>query len=89
MIYGTRSVRNEIKFLYLKRQLNKELYSLNLINANEWYNMWNMIYKDINIKLNVEMERKYTTINKKTKTLEQAPKLFSLKNINKKLYMIG
>jgi hypothetical protein len=39
-------IRNEVEFFCLKKQLNKELYSWNLINVNEWDTTWNMIDED-------------------------------------------
>jgi hypothetical protein len=40
----TLRVKNEIKFLYKKKQhLNKQLYDLHIQNANEWGNIWNII----------------------------------------------
>jgi hypothetical protein len=66
-------VKNEIKFLYLKKlQLNRELYSLHLLNAHTWDNSWKLICYDINRNLNKEMEKKYKNMNNKIKILEQS-----------------
>lgn len=67
-------IRNEIKFLYLKKQQLNKLYLLNLINANEWSTIWNNINEDINTKLNIEIKKKYMNINQKLKTLEERQK---------------
>jgi hypothetical protein len=66
-------VKNEIKFLYLKKQqLNRELYTLQLLNAHTWDKSWELIHNEINIKLNKEMANKYKNMNNKIKTLEHS-----------------
>jgi hypothetical protein len=58
--------KNEIKFLYKKKQyLNKELYNLHIQNANEWGNIWNIITNDITNTINNTMKHKYIKITKK------------------------
>jgi hypothetical protein len=62
--------KNEIKFLYKKKQeLNKELYTLHLLNANEWGNTWNIIATDVTDTLENAMKHKHNIINKKVQSL--------------------
>jgi nitric oxide reductase activation protein len=43
-------LKNEIKFWYIKKHLNKILYELRLENALKWNNLWNMIHSNIEMK---------------------------------------
>jgi len=53
-------VREEIKFLYMKKQqLNKKLYYLHLNIANTWGNPWCYIQDTIETKLNKLIGEKY------------------------------
>jgi hypothetical protein len=46
-------IKNEIKFLYKKKQhLNKQLYDLHIQNANEWGNIWNIITNETTNTIN-------------------------------------
>jgi hypothetical protein len=66
----TLRIKNEIKFLYKKKQsLNIQLYHIHIYNANIWQQIWNNIEQSINQKLQVQM--KTTTENRKTKTGKQ------------------
>jgi hypothetical protein len=67
----TLKIKNEIKFLYKKKQqLNKELYTLHLLNANnEWGNIWNIIAAYITDALENAMKHKYNNINRKVQSL--------------------
>jgi hypothetical protein len=48
----TLRMKNEIKFLYKKKQqLNKELCYIHIQSANTWKYTWNNIEKSINQKL--------------------------------------
>jgi hypothetical protein len=58
-------IKNEINFLYGKKQhMNKTLYTLHLTNANKWGNLWNIIHKNINDKIEKKMITKYQNLNK-------------------------
>jgi hypothetical protein len=56
----TLHIKNEIKFLYKKKQqLNTQLYHAHIQNANTWQHTWNNIEQSINQKLKQEMEKVY------------------------------
>jgi phage terminase Nu1 subunit (DNA packaging protein) len=60
----TLRIKNEIKYLYKKKQqLNKQMYSLHIENANIWGNLWHIISNNINNTLESEMKQKYNNIN--------------------------
>ena len=59
-------IRDEIRFLYKKKQLNNTLYKIHLRAAQEWGNAWYIILDPIIDSTNNEMENKYRTIDKKT-----------------------
>jgi hypothetical protein len=64
----TLKIKNELKFWYTKKQhLNKTLYKLHLKNSNEWKNLWDTISQIIDKKLELKMNKKYNTLNKKLK----------------------
>jgi hypothetical protein len=63
-------IKNEIKFLYVKKQkLNKCLYESHLHNAHVWNKIWSLIETDINEKLEMIMSKKYKTHERKLKSL--------------------
>jgi hypothetical protein len=67
----TLRIKNEIKFLYKKKQhLNKELYNLHIQNANEWGNIWNIITNETTNTINETMKHKYIKITKKLHKLK-------------------
>jgi hypothetical protein len=47
----TLRIKNEIKFLYIKKQQNTQLYRIHIYNANIWQQTWINIYQSINLKL--------------------------------------
>ena len=56
----TLRIRNEIKFLYKKKQqLNIQLYHAHIYNANIWQQTWDNIEESINHKLQQEMKIVY------------------------------
>ena len=56
----TLRIKNEIKFLYKKKQqLNTQLYHAHIHNANIWQQTWDSIEKSINHKLQQEMKKVY------------------------------
>jgi hypothetical protein len=59
----TLRIKNEIKFLYKNKQLNKELYTLHLLTANEWGNTI------ITVKITDTMKHKHYSINRKIQNL--------------------
>jgi hypothetical protein len=53
----TLQIKNEIKFLYKKKQqLNKELYHTHIQNTNTWKSTWNSIEQSVNQKLQEEIK---------------------------------
>ena len=65
-------VREEIKFLYIKKQqLNKKLYYLHLNIANAWGNSWYYIQDTIEAKLNELLNEKYERLETKLQKLSQ------------------
>jgi hypothetical protein len=58
-------VKDEIKFLYRKTQLNSELYQAHLKAAHEWNGTWHITNEHIQSIINRESTRKYQTINDK------------------------
>jgi hypothetical protein len=68
----TLKIKNELKFWYTKKQhLNKTLYKLHLKNSNEWKYLWDTISQNIDKKLELKMNKKYSTLNKKLKKLRE------------------
>jgi hypothetical protein len=62
----TLRIKNEIKYLYTKKQqLNKQLYALHIEVANTWGNLWHTISNNIDNTLQHEMTIKHNNINKK------------------------
>jgi hypothetical protein len=56
----TLRIKNEIKFLYRKKQqINEQLYHTHIHNANIWKQAWDNIEQAINDKLQLEMESVY------------------------------
>jgi hypothetical protein len=39
--------KNETRFLYIMKQLNKTLHILSIDNANKWGSLWNLIHQNI------------------------------------------
>jgi hypothetical protein len=65
-------IKNEVNFLYKKkRQLNIQLYTSHIHNANIWGNMWNIISENINNTLDNAMKLKYNHINNKLNKLKE------------------
>jgi hypothetical protein len=65
-------IRNEIKFLYKKKQqLNRLLYESHLDNAFVWDKLWNVLESNIDEKLEVVMQRKYLVQERKLKKLRE------------------
>jgi hypothetical protein len=61
-------IKNEIKFLYAKKQtLNETLYKIPLQAANVWGKTWDIINQYITQKLDKKMENKYKIIHNKIK----------------------
>jgi len=68
----TMRVRQEIKFLYMKKQkLKKKLYYLHLNAANTWGSTWYYIQDTIEAKLNKLISEKYEKLGKKLQMLTQ------------------
>jgi len=71
----TIKVREEIKFLYMKKQqLNKKLYYLHLNIANTWGNSWCYIRDTIETKLNKLIGEKYERLETKLQEQTRTPK---------------
>jgi hypothetical protein len=69
----TLRMKNEINFLYKKKfQLNKQLYTLHINNANTWGNIDN--------NLDNIMKIKYTNINNKLNKLKEDNKVYAQQN---------
>jgi hypothetical protein len=65
-------IRNEIKFLYKKKQqLNRLLYESHLDNALVWDKLWIVIESSINGKLEAVMKSKYQVQERKLKKLRE------------------
>ena len=64
-------IRDEIRFLYKKKQLNNTLYKIHLKAAQEWVNAWYIILDSIIDSTNNEMESKYRTIDNKLSKLSK------------------
>jgi hypothetical protein len=65
-------IRNEIKFLYKKKQhLNRLLYESHLDNAFVWDKLWTVFESSINGKLEIIMKRKYLVQECKLKKLRE------------------
>jgi len=54
-----------------KEILNRELYRHNLQAAQEWGRTWYTIHESIQQTINLEMEKKYKTMDDKIKRLIQ------------------
>jgi hypothetical protein len=66
-------IKNEIKFLYIKKQqLNKELYHSHILNANIWQQTWANIEQAIHEKLQQEMTRIHQKQQQKISNLEKS-----------------
>ena len=62
-------IKDEIKFLFVKKdKLNRELYEHHL-KAAKWVGMWHIIQNFINEKLNYNMEKKYKILDSKINKL--------------------
>jgi hypothetical protein len=55
-----------------KQQLNDVMYKIHLKAAQEWGSMWRTILESVTESSNREIERKYSNIDKKIKTLSKA-----------------
>jgi hypothetical protein len=61
-----------LKFLYIKKQqLNNQLYTRHLRNADYWQSSWPLIENDINQNLNEELSKHYTKLNNKINKLNK------------------
>jgi hypothetical protein len=59
-------IRNELKFLYKKKQnVNNQLYSIHLEAVAYWDRSWKVIEDSIYEKLKSEIDKKYVSLNKK------------------------
>jgi len=68
----TLRIKDEIKFLYCKKQqLNSQIYHLHLTLANTWNNTWQYIHNTIERTLQREMETKYKKLNTKLSKLTE------------------
>jgi hypothetical protein len=54
-----------------KNKLNRQLLTLQLRNAQDWGNLWNIIYNDTQESINLIMDKKYRTLNNKLHKLEE------------------
>jgi len=64
----TMRIREEIEFLYMKKQqLNNKLYYLHLNATNTWGNTWYYIQDTIEAKLNKLISEKYERLGKNYK----------------------
>jgi hypothetical protein len=54
-----------------KQKLKKFQYNIHLKLATSWGNMWQVIEKDINDKLELEKQNKYKTLDNKLKKLSE------------------
>jgi hypothetical protein len=71
-------IKDEIKFLYCKKQqLNSQIYHLHLLLANTWNNTWPLIHNTLERTLQRDLQTKYkkldTKINKLTETQTRTP----------------
>ena len=65
-------VKNEIKYLFKRKDiLNHELYTTHLKAANEWGNLWSYIQDSTHESTNEIIEKKYQSLDKKSKKLVQ------------------
>lgn len=63
-------LEKEIKFLYKKKNtLNIQTYNLHLEASKIFNNIWTDIFREIDIKLGLEMENKYNKMQKKIEKL--------------------
>ena len=68
----TLRIKDEIKFLYCKKQqLNSQIYHLHLTLANTWNNAWQYIHNTIERTLQRDMETKYKKLNTKLSKLTE------------------
>ena len=65
-------IKDEIKFLYSKKQkLNAQIYHLHLILANNWNGLWQHIQHTIENKLQKEAQSRYCKLDIKLNKLAQ------------------
>jgi hypothetical protein len=65
-------IKNELKFLYKKKQsINNQLYSVHLEAVALWDRSWNFIEESIQEKLIFEIDKKYLILNKKLNNLNK------------------
>jgi hypothetical protein len=65
-------IKNEIKFLYRKKQqLNTQLYHKHIQSGNNWQHIWPNIEQSINQKLQREMVEIHKTQQQKIQTLSK------------------
>jgi hypothetical protein len=66
-------VKDEIKFLYSKKQrINLQVYQLHLLLANTWGNAWAHVHSKIDDRIKKEACDRYKTIDRKLEALEKA-----------------
>jgi hypothetical protein len=63
-------MKDEIKFLYTKKDLLNKFYQVHLKVAQEWGNAWHTIRDYIHNNINKDMNRKYNTLKQKLNKLE-------------------
>jgi hypothetical protein len=65
-------LKEQIKFLHKKKELlNLELYTCHIQATNEWGKEWYIIHEPIQDSINLEMEKKYKTMDDKINKLIQ------------------
>jgi len=64
-------INQELKFLYAKKPLSRQLYNIHLECAVLWPSTWQLIQTMIDRKLQQQMEMCYKHINKKLECLQQ------------------
>jgi hypothetical protein len=63
-------IKDEIKFLCIKKKkLSRHLLKTQLVAANKWRNIWNIIENNIIVTINTDMQRRYK-ITEKFKRLQ-------------------
>jgi hypothetical protein len=51
------AIKDEIKFLYIKKMLNRELHCIHLHAAKQWGQLKHVTECDINLQLNQKLEK--------------------------------
>jgi hypothetical protein len=58
-------IKDEIKYLQAKKQLNPKIYHVHIYLSNMWNNTWLYIQHTVEEKLNKEAQTKFKTLDKK------------------------